>query len=519
LPLVNQIGSTSKGTLAAYQSPLTDLFNNNFPYNFLARFYTQPATSPSEIPDSTNIAACIGGINGSSLLPGTIKNMHISTDAVFVSVDGTNGGIFHSQAIFSPNGPILNWTAWQRVGGSVGNLNSFAYDPIRVTYWNIYETMASRSTWQESALSEQFTQTSGGVQTLASFSNPPYSRIGSNSSVIIMGGNNLLSIMQTQGALQKKTYQFPDSLPEIGAITSIALWDNLFAIGGSSGVAILANNAGQGWIGQLDLQLSQLNSLFFRTLGNYTNVRKLSFQNNNLYVLTDTQVDRISITADSINNGGAGFTQTLATVGTVPGNPKTFSDMIIAEPIVLLGTTNGLIRSGQLVNCATADAKSIEWEMVSLNESPGPVSAFYITTPSGLEHNTAQGSTLYAVATSQSLHKTCVYRFYLSGSLLTPFLDYFIKDVPSFFISRGDYRNYITTNGALFELSRSRYLNQPIVFEKLPAQFSCGMPLLGHAANPIYQLPKTGNTIRRLNIDPASGGLIVYGDFGTFINQ
>jgi len=511
LPLVHDPKSADNGTLAALSGIPTNVFLDIFPYPFLDRKLPQPATTPADMATISTPAARVGGTGS---FPGIVSEIQVSTDAVFVSTtdvsSGMPAGTFRSQAVFSSNGLIVSWTNWERIGGTVGNLTGFAYDPFAVSFWTLSQTSGTstvtRSDWSDYSLEDTFAQKEGGVQTLATFT-------PAGISLIAIGGNNILTLTQTgdtTGPITPITLKYV--LPDIGAVTSIEIvtdtHQSWLVVGGSTGVAFLSDQYGNGWQGDLISGLAQLSPLSWRKIGQYSNVRKLASDTGTLFILTDTLLDSLLVTPTALIQYNEKTIKRLATTQAVPGNPLTFSDLIVTEASLFLATTVGLMQS---LRDAPTDMRV--WSLIKLHESPGPVSALYAVTGGGMTN-------LYALATSQTLHQSRIYRLAIgSNNKVVPFEDYFIKNFPTFFINIGSFRNYMTNNGALFEFSRSRYLAQPVILEKLPPDFRFGVYEAAQRATSLAPLPVTANTIRRVAYDPATGSLLAYGDFGIKINR
>ncbi len=490
LPLINTTADT-RGTIASRFALPKNNFSAEFPYQFQSRVLNQPATNPTDMVTLSALSPA-AQVGGAIHLAGTIKEIQVSTDAVCVS---NSAGVFRSQAIFNANGLIDSWTDWQ-LAAITPSLFGFAYDPFAASFWMVSQTSTTstvqRSDWSDYPLQEQFPQDDGGVQTLATFSIRDIS-------VIAAAGKNMLTLTKTgnaSGPTQPITYTY--TLPDIGAVTSIVLVQNWFVVGGSTGVAVLAAQDGSGWTGDF----SQLQSFFWKKIGAYTNVRTLAADNSFLYIITDKKVDSCVISQQAIKNYSYTITQ-LASVDTLASKPQTLSDFVLTDSFMFLATTTGLLVS-PLIDPV--------WSTVTLNESPGAVSALYLT-------KGAAGYTLYALASSASLHQSRIYRLAVIDGKLLSFEDYFIKDVPTFFISLGNFRNYMTNNGALFEFSRSKYIYQPVILEKLPPDFRFGVYQLAQRATPLTTVPVTAQTIRRLAYDPATGNMLAYGDFGIKINH
>src|SRR6185503_2264560 len=85
---------------------------------------TLPVTQASEMTLSSDQRARVGGGPLPFPATGTIKNMFVVGNSVFVCLDGdrssatNDSGILQSTALFDSQGMIRSWTSWQRVMGS-----------------------------------------------------------------------------------------------------------------------------------------------------------------------------------------------------------------------------------------------------------------------------------------------------------------------------------------------------------------------------------------------------------------
>lgn len=328
-----------------------------------------------------------------------------------------------------------------------------------------------------------------------------------NNSFVAVGGNSYITINQTSSlGVPITPVTFTYNLPSVGAITNIVVATDSsqywFIIGGSKGLVVLGGQAGAGWNGDP----TTLGLLSIYPLGSYSHVRTLKTNGAQLFILTDTLLDSLIISPVTVQKGGTEALAHIANTQQFQDTPKTFSDLHISGSYLLLATTVGLFQ---------ASSPTLVWQRIALPESPLAVSALYtVTSNNGWEN-------IYALATSASRHQSSVYRLALTPEKnLSLFQDYFIKNIPTFFINVEDFRNYMTNNGALFELSRSRYLQQPVIVEKLPPDFRFGEYQLALRATPLIQtLPTNAETIRRLSYDPATGASLAYGNFGIMVNQ
>jgi hypothetical protein len=148
LPLVDNPSVPSQhGTLAnKTQTPLTVLDADLGTVAF-----TQPATTNSQLPASTDLAALVGGAPFPIQADSAISDMVVVGDTVYATSaipQSTNNevGIFYSQAMFDNTGKIIRWTPWaQRVfpiNGITGTsnngvINFFAVDAVSGNVWGI----------------------------------------------------------------------------------------------------------------------------------------------------------------------------------------------------------------------------------------------------------------------------------------------------------------------------------------------------------------------------------------------
>lgn len=594
LPLVDNRQDAAHGTLASMQSNPLTIFGENPPYRFFTRVFTTPATAPSDLYSMNSPGAQVGG---SSTLPGAITDITVSGDAIFVSVDedgnGLRAGIFYSQALFDTQGRINGWTAWQRVAGTQEKIAGFSYDPYKGEFWYLPEWLQAERMQEtgpvqtntvlrtefttshdalSSFISREFYQSTGGVQGLFDFpvTTPSFTTAyGSRLAVNAFTGFQKVVFMQTgadtntffgpqritldvytseNGTLQGFSNQptlllSGGAIGQIGPISSCAvLTDGLygwFVIGGSEGVAILADDQGQGWDAAKGLQtkfqgLTQ--SMAFKKISGAKNVRKLIAINNLLFVLTDRTVERLTISASSI----AASAVTSVVIAQLNDEQKacssSYSDLIVSGPLALLATSFGLFRSGNLVDVQTvANTRLAGWTLVTLPESagsftaPGPVSRLFAISPDGFETSVANGGTVFALNAYVGLDQVQIYRLsvqvndLVTDDSVTLFPDLFIRNMPTFFANLGNYRNYVVTDGSLIAVSRSAFGRAKPLLELLPPTLKSGQPqgarsrvsFINVQESPGFKTLSMGKLLR----DSASGSWMVPGDFGVRIQQ
>lgn len=431
------------------------------------------------------------------------------------------GGIFCSQGIFDTTGCLQGWTDWRRVNGLCEPVVYGATNQLTGNTWaavhdaqNSVNTIV-RTEWDEKspfpqAVTHLFADQRPGTQGLIDFplQHPAFDQtIGNRISLIVATGYNRIALIQSGSdtadgfftATQEISHIHKDVMGGIGIIpegteaiiiegarvaglggivTADIVSDDTYSwlvVGGNGGLAILARPDGTGWPkGTLGAHFSGLPAdATFKGIGKTRNVRKVIADGNNIYFLSDNEARRFTVSPSSVAAALDG-----ETIGTllaseqslriVLGDNILLSDMIVSGPVALIGTSNGLVRVGNERSIALDDASTLDWQYIALPESSMPVTRFYVVSPTGMQNTwatTPSGGNIYVVSGNVSLSQTRIHRFAIKGSVenisdttVQLFQDHFRHDVnPSFFFSRGDYRNYVAYDGTIFYLTRSHY--------------------------------------------------------------
>ncbi len=577
LPIVDNLASSSHGALAKVTSSPVSLFSAGNPGRFLTRVFSEPAENPEDLYTSADVQARVGG---AVRLPGAITDISVSAEAVFVSVEQADEelqpGIFYSQPLFDVEGRISAWANWQRVGGTSDPITAFVYDPYKATF--TYIPVLKKGTTQtvlrtafsegksflESFISTEFPQQLGGVQSLfdfpytsKSFSPIPGKRIavqaycGYKKLVLIQTGkdsSNLFGPVQrdvtvytsTNGTLDQLSRDTALSLSggvldDLGPLSSCTvLTDGTFGwfiVGGAGGCAILADEQGRGWDASkgLEDQFKGLTAqMKWQKISESHHVRKLVASDNFLFILTDTRLLRLELSADTIKHKN--FHEVTVAVCGSPDrkDARSFSDVIVSGPLALLATSSGILRSGDYVDIRTVSKDTdVSWISVALPESVGslnsrgPVNRFFATSPTGDERDVTQGGTLWALNAYVGLNQALLYRFVvtLDQGSVTPttlqlFPDYFFNTRKTFFVNGGEYRNYLVTDGAFIALSRSAFTGRSPLLEILPPLIKSGEAQGARNRYPLLVVQDRAFSIGKLVRNSASGAWMATGDFG-----
>lgn len=398
-----------------------------------------------------------------------------------------------------------------------------------------YDTMAAGAWYQ--ALHDPFSTTSVGIQSLFDFNrtNPAFEQAPGEGriSVTCATGFERVVLMQsgaddgtlfTATAIVENEFVTHDGtltgltppvqkidssggvLKAIGPVLAaeIVSDDNnsWLVVGGSGGVAVLSNPDGTGWP-KGSLQAGFVNlpaTMAWRMVGNFNQARVLRADDSDLYILTSTSLSRIIASPSRFSAASVAAQQgtTLATAKNIfspyifgpAAADGTFTDFVVSGKFALLATSFGLLRVGNGKNISQAqDENLVGWERVALPESSGPATRFAVISPTAQQSDFAKGlrgGNVYVMNSNVATRQTRVYRFSVQGLIddapvtsttLQLFNDIFVKDRPTLYFNRGDYRNYITTDGALLAVLRSAYfpVRQPSLIEIMSADLRTGV--------------------------------------------
>lgn len=563
LPLVTETGL------------LANVNATEIPYianSFLVTRFLPVATQAGDLYTSTSVPAQVGG----GALPGDVTDISIAGDTVFASLTTSTRalpGIFYSQALFDALGKIKGWTQWQRVGNATSSTTGLAFDERTGNFWSIQPagsgTLVQKTVWEKpqqgvpQVLQEAMRETAGGIQGLFEFpaSTPAFNQTTDALAITVATGNNHVVMVQSghkvNGILEPTTnfsngFSQADGtlqgfasgvswlnlsgglLQEIGPIIAATVVSDgtyaWFVVGGARGMAILAHPDGTGWLINSGLQSGFVGltaDMRWMRLGNYTAVRKLVANQNALYVLTHTTLERIDLAPSVIVQGEQVARVVLAQGGSLPGGLHSFlSDVIISKKVGLLATSSGLLRVGNGSDITTAlHAEEVGWMPIALPYSVGPVTRLFGVSATGLEQDIAQVSPLvsgnvYILNAYVGYNQARVYRFTIdyTGTIDAMTIRPLQSDMLSFFLTFGRYRNFITTDGSIFAVSRSKRQKDPAYFELLAPQWMGESKAALTGAQRIVP-DATAQSIGHMIRSSVTGSWLVPGDFGLFVNE
>ncbi len=306
-------------------------------------------------------------------------------------------------------------------------------------------------------------------------------------------------------------------------------------VGGTGGVAVLSTADGSGWAANSMKLADGFNGLAsgmsFKKVGNFSNVRKLIHDDNYLYVISATEIVRIDLTLQAPGLGSINAT-TIIKDSQFPavGSGGTFLDALVSEKLIIIGTSAGLFRLNDGLDARTVDSSFVSWKLLDTPEGIGPVRQLFAITQSGRAQDIARqanGGMFYALSAYRGKDQAQMHRFdvaqvtssSISDSTVRRVLDLFVKNIPSFFVSYGMFRNFFATDGSLFFGTQSKLHEDSseasVLFSKSGIQ--TGSRFLSNRTLPADLSEST--LISGMLQNSATGTWLISGDHGLRANE
>ncbi len=562
LPIVNTVKNF--GLIAnKHQKP-----HNRKDTAALQRQFIQPARTPDQMPNPSDREAVVGGGDA----PAPIEDMIISKDAVFISTrdagDGQKPGIFYSQALFDQSGKISGWTQWARVAGADTAVTGFEFDAITTNFWYMTDDSKTssiqsvlRTDWNKardeqknahalSQLSKRlFEDFGGGIQEADVFPSetPGFSSkkgtklsiislTGLGRVVLIESGNDARGFFGPQHHFKThfsshdgtlKGFNSPakymdirgGALDEIGPVVTAEIMSDghngWLVVGGTHGIAVLANPDGTGWKVDENKGLESnfvglSSSMRFITLGSFKEVHKLIGSQNALFVITAREINRMTLSPEIIRRSEAAPHVTLLRSGFVDDS-VVFLDAVITGSLGIIATNAGMLHTGPDKDIRTVmNEREADWTSVDIPYSTGGVTRFFHITG----HKNAL-SNLYVLDSSPANDQGRIYRYVIKPKAANPvvlFDDVFEFGQPAtFFLNLGAYRGYLYANGAGLFLTGSAFTQSKQFIDAITRSFRLGKQAVHEDKIRVLNM-KNAKAIGQVKRDPGSGELFVWTD-------
>lgn len=497
--------------------------------------------------------------------------------------NGQKPGIFHSQAILDGMGRIAAWTPWQRIGGidegvktAVINTSQHflaylkAHKPEIVGYINLNiaknEELMKLNKAQgdlNDLLEEIFSREVGGIQGLFDFPNttPGFSTQCRVSMLLATGYKKIVLIESgsdgsdgffngykeqfTSNTITSQNGMIPNdilvqgveqspralviqggAIEELGAISSATIAtdgdQSWLIIAGSRGVAALINQDGSGWKNQPGLQpgfTGLTPGMAFKKFGNHNYIKKIMSDGCNLYILTNSTLERVHLSAHTLAVGSYTST-TLASAKQIEG---AFFDMGVSGSLALLATSKGLLVNGADTDIRLDNEKNLNWHLIDLPQAKSSVYNLFFVSSTEDKNGFGHGGQVYASVGSLLENSTAIYRLYIHDVFsegvtqqsveLLP--DHIFINKPSPLVSFNSFRDHFVTDGAHYFSARSRQTSERPFLQLVSLPNIKDYRPLGATsyAVPLY-IGKVTKNITALVQNSATGNWLIGGDFG-----
>lgn len=456
------------------------------------------------------------------------------------------------------------------VAGFLDQANGLWYS-MRGETWNEVTTV-ERTQWQESSwgisLNEVFGEDAHGVQCVVDFprNHLAFSQDDDNrTSLVCLGGNGKVALVQSGytdaddcfqaltsvGVIEKNStanngadaYLWDSGvIADLGPIiTADIVWNTTdglswLVVGGSNGAAVLCQPDGNGWeTGELGSGFAGLpENLVWKKIYSGGAVRKICGIADSFFVLTEDSLYRFPATTDMFLGRASGVLLARSDSFGIQYPEVHFSDFFVSNQLALLATDSGLWRSGNGKDIRSAqNAFSAAWTMVTLPENMHSVTRFYSVSVDHLPSTMLgrDGGNVLVLNASVGRHGSNVYRFaikpvapgeFVSDDTVSLLPDCFsvewtreeVSQEPfrTYFVSRGDYRNCVATDGSLWLFTRSAYAptNAPAFVETLPPRYRT-MSTTGASESRAIWVGYAGSAMGPLCLRSSDGSWLVGG--------
>jgi len=141
-----------------------------------------------------------------------------------------------------------------------------------------------------------------------------------------------------------------------------------------------------------------------------------------------------------------------------------------------------------------------------------------------------EGGQVYVLDAYEGKNKARIHRFSIQNiengdpvqtDTVTLFNDLYIKDVPSFLLNFGIFKQSFTTDGALYFATEDQNLTDPIIATLTPVRTPprTGVPFVGVNSRTVPITLMNGSYISALLRSVASGSFLITGDFNVQVNE
>lgn len=517
-----------QGTLAHKHSTLTQAYGPQNPKtgrsSFLGRHFNRKPTEAGHLRNCLEVdneayynAIYVGG-HGPHDGCRAFDDIFVQGDCVYGianNADDASNLVYRSQAIFAADGRIKGWTQWEKVYETDKYIHSYSMDGaqgIIIAEGSDQQMVRSlgRTGWNlqlqddlTQMITREFPKEQGGIQGLFDFK-----MLYHPASLLCVTGKEkvVLAMMGTHASETNVRVLTENLLKGLGAICAAEVSDmytDHLWIGGTHGLALL--------------QEMPDGSMTCTKVGNFSCIKKLIFDQFNLYVLSDTSLDRIDIAKSDIKNNQLSVTHLADADQMLKTKYGFFYDCVISGPLALVAHNQGLSRVASGHDVRVDDHQTIAWTPVILETPAKPVIGLSCVSQSGKDQDVARyaGGHIYAVSGDKRTRNAKVFRlaitpsFVVNDETVVPFNDYVIKDLSPFYFDLRAYTPGFFTDGTLSFISHNKK-------NKIPAHL---VTHYGTLKNTFLLQINDASTITHMVRCSATGKWILAGDFGLVVNE
>lgn len=544
-------GATQAITLNGFRSSTKS-------HAFLGRHFCCIPQSPNDLITAHADEARVGA---GPLHAGAISDLMVKDDAVYAVVAEADrsyaSGVYRSQAIFDYDGHIAAWTRWEKIidtddvmhavllDSSKGNhliINGSSSDAIKNVERMDWALQTSPLGELAALVTEQLPPKIGGIQELIDFS-PLTPGLSDTSLLCATGLSKIVLVCMSNNAQTPALVTFKNGEIEhaVGQYTALAMEGGAVArlgpicaaeigvndtngwlfIGGVHGVAVLCHADGSGWA--MPQGLHTLDALqqgmAFKRIGNYAFVRKIICDDQYLYVLTDTVLDRIDLRTASFADESFTVTRLANARELTHGDFGICQDMVVSEKLCVLAHTNGLCRVGNGKDIRTDDVATLDWTLIEIPGAAGAVTSLVPISVTGRSQDLARfnAGQLYIVTgtigkNNARLHRLVIHNLTnaaITDTSVQQLHDYVSKDQLSSFANLGTYSSCFATDGSMFFTAINKKQS------KAPAVLTG----FGKAKTALPLKLQNASQIVRIIRSSACGNWLIAGDFGLLVNE
>lgn len=325
------------------------------------------------------------------------------------------------------------------------------------------------------------------------------------------------------------------ALTELGVVTSAAIVSNdisgtrhyWLVLGGSGGIAVLADDSGNGWTTPLIGLNAFPANMSFKIIDSDSFVGNLVNSNDTMLVQSINSLRRLVLTPSTIASNSVSKT-TISIPSKVTGKPTSRFMAFIASnsnpSVGLLGTTDGLFRSDADMRTVGEDYNG--WSEITLREGTPSILQLSELSPTKLASGFGDGGQIYVLGSYRGYNESRVHRLYVSvngpitDTTVQVIDDMILAGRNTFFTYFGDFRNFFVPDGGVMFHGRSRDTSRKSTLFTMPVNGLLKRGVLPSKRSvPVQTLPEDTLIVNPIMRTTPLGSWIVPGNYGVRVSE